>query len=110
MTSVSPTPDGILRQLQDAEVSFLRLQFTDILGHTKNVEVPRTQFAKALSGDVTFDGSAVQGFTRVEESDMLLSPDLSTFLVYPQFARDDRERGRVARLICDVTLPTTPYV
>lgn len=63
MTSVSPTPDGILRQLQDAEVSFLRLQFTDILGHTKNVEVPRTQFAKALSGDVTFDGSAVQGFT-----------------------------------------------
>ena len=110
MTSVSPTPDGILRQLQDAEVSFLRLQFTDILGHTKNVEVPRTQFAKALSGDVTFDGSAVQGFTRVEESDMLLSPDLSTFLVYPQFARDDRERGRVARLICDVTLPDgTPF-
>ncbi|MDO4245050.1 MAG: glutamine synthetase family protein [Deinococcus sp.] len=105
-----PSRESILQQLQDDDIKFLRLQFTDILGHTKNVEVPRAQFAKALSGDVTFDGSAVQGFTRVEESDMLLSPDLSTFLVYPQFSREEGERGKVARLICDVTLPDgTPF-
>ncbi|SEI75959.1 L-glutamine synthetase [Deinococcus reticulitermitis] len=101
----SPTVQDVLQRLQDADVAFLRLQFTDILGQTKNVEVPRTQFAKALGGDVTFDGSAVEGFTRVEESDMLLSPDLSTFLIYPQFSREETGGGRVARLICDVTLP-----
>ncbi|WP_291426776.1 type I glutamate--ammonia ligase [Deinococcus sp.] len=100
-----PTAAQILKLLQDQEVKFLRLQFTDILGNTKNVEVPRSQFQKALSGDVTFDGSAVEGFTRVEESDMLLSPDLSTFLIYPLFSREEGERGRVARLICDVMMP-----
>ncbi|GAA5501991.1 glutamine synthetase [Deinococcus xinjiangensis] len=106
----APSPDSILKQLQDSEVKFLRLQFTDILGTTKNVEVPKSQFAKALAGDVTFDGSAVEGFTRVEESDMLLRPDLSTFLIYPQFSREEGERGRVARLICDVYLPDgTPF-
>ncbi|GHF31734.1 glutamine synthetase [Deinococcus metalli] len=105
-----PTSDEVLRALHEGEVKFLRLQFTDILGTTKNVEVPRSQFAKALSGDVTFDGSAVEGFTRVEESDMLLRPDLSTFLIYPQFSREEGERGRVARLICDVSLPDgTPF-
>lgn len=104
------TAEQILAQLQENEVKFLRLQFTDILGTTKNVEVPAAQFAKALAGDVTFDGSAVEGFTRVEESDMLLAPDLSTFLIYPQFSREEGERGRVARLICDVTLPDrTPF-
>ncbi len=105
-----PTAEQILQLLQDQEVKFLRLQFTDILGNTKNVEVPRSQFQKALNGDVTFDGSAVEGFTRVEESDMLLSPDLSTFLIYPLFSREEGERGRVARLICDVMMPGgTPF-
>ncbi|MFC4636896.1 type I glutamate--ammonia ligase [Deinococcus hohokamensis] len=104
------TPTALLARLEQEDVQFLRLQFTDILGTTKNVEVPRSQFRKALAGDVTFDGSAVEGFTRVEESDMLLSPDLSTFLIYPQFSREEGERGRVARLICDVTLPDrTPF-
>ncbi|PTA69473.1 type I glutamate--ammonia ligase [Deinococcus arcticus] len=107
---IPPTREQILQELQDAEVKFLRLQFTDILGTTKNVEVPKSQFHKALSGDVTFDGSAVEGFTRVEESDMLLRPDLGTFLIYPQFSREEGERGKVARLICDVTLPDgTPF-
>lgn len=105
-----PTVESILTRLQEAEVKFLRLQFTDILGNTKNVEVPKSQFGKALNGDVTFDGSAVQGFTRVEESDMLLRPDLRTFLIYPQFSREEGERGKVARLICDVALPDgTPF-
>ncbi|GBF06538.1 glutamine synthetase, type I [Deinococcus aerius] len=105
-----PTAQDLLGTLQQEGVEFLRLQFTDILGTTKNVEVPQSQFEKALRGDVTFDGSAVEGFTRVEESDMLLRPDLSTFLIYPQFSRGDEGRGRVARLICDVTLPDgTPF-
>ncbi|HEY0242168.1 MAG TPA: glutamine synthetase family protein, partial [Gemmatimonadaceae bacterium] len=82
-------------------VRFLRLQFTDILGVNKNVEIPRTQFAKALDGDIMFDGSSIEGFVRIEESDMLLLPDLSTFQVFPW---GDPE-NRVARLICDITTP-----
>lgn len=105
-----PTAESILQALQDAEIKFLRLQFTDILGQTKSVEVPPSRFEKALAGEVTFDGSAVEGFTRVEESDMLLRPDLNTFLVYPTFSREEGEGGRVARLICDVFLPDgTPF-
>ena len=108
-----PTAEALLSTMREQDVKFLRMQFTDILGTTKNVEVPERQFEKALRGDVTFDGSAIEGFTRVEESDMLLRPDLSTFAVYPQFSRDPRDpddRGRVARLICDVTLPDgTPF-
>ena len=102
----SRTPAEVLTRLQDDRVNFLRLQFTDVLGTVKNVEVPRSQFEKALSGGIMFDGSSVQGFTRIEESDMLLSPDLSTFLVYPQFSKVESERGKVARIICDVTLPS----
>src|SRR5690349_24506450 len=82
------------------EVRFLRLQFTDILGVNKNVEIPRSQFEKALAGDIMFDGSSIEGFVRIEESDMLLTPDLSTFQIFPW---GDPE-NRVARLICDVTL------
>ena len=75
------------------------------------MEVPAGQFAKAIEGDVTFDGSSIEGFTRIEESDMLLKPDLSTFLVFPQFSKEDTARGKVARLICDVHLPDgEPFV
>ncbi|AZI41844.1 type I glutamate--ammonia ligase [Deinococcus psychrotolerans] len=104
--SVSPTQAEILQRLHDGHVNFLRLQFSDVLGTVKNIEVPRSQFEKALSGSVMFDGSSIQGFTRIEESDMLLSPDLSTFLIYPQFSREEGERGKVARIICDVLLPS----
>jgi glutamine synthetase len=107
MTSASSrTQAEVLARLQDDRVNFLRLQFTDVLGTVKNIEVPRSQFEKALSGGIMFDGSSVQGFTRIEESDMLLSPDLSTFLIYPQFSKTESERGKVARIICDVTLPS----
>ena len=61
----------------------MRLQFTDILGINKNVEIPSSQFEKALDGDIMFDGSSIEGFVRIEESDMLLAPDLDTFLVFP---------------------------
>ena len=80
----------------------MRLQFTDILGVNKNVEIPASQFAKALAGDIMFDGSSIEGFVRIEESDMLLAPDFSTFRIFPWNAAD----ARVARLICDINLPT----
>jgi glutamine synthetase len=90
--------------LKEEDVKFLRLQFTDIMGMNKNVEVPASQFDKALDGEIMFDGSSIQGFTRIEESDMLLKPDYNTFLVFPTVL-EDPGRGRVARLICDVAHP-----
>ena len=82
-------------------VRFLRLQFTDILGINKNVEVPASQFEKALAGDIMFDGSSIEGFVRIEESDMLLAPDFSTFQIFPW----SDESSRVARVICDINTP-----
>ena len=92
--------------LREHDIRFLRLQFTDILGVIKNVEIPRSQFAKALAGDILFDGSSIEGFVRVEESDMLLKPDLSTYRALPLGPTD----ARMARLICDISLPDgTPF-
>jgi glutamine synthetase len=100
------TPDDVLARARAEHVRFLRLQFTDILGVNKNVEVPASQLGKALAGDIMFDGSAIEGFVRTEESDMLLRPDLSTFRVLPW---GDPET-RVARVICDITMPDgTPF-
>ncbi len=95
------TPGEILELCRLLNVRFLRLTFTDILGHTKNVEVPASQFRKALDGEILFDGSSIEGFVRVEESDMLLRPELSTFRVFPW----GNPEARVARLICDVYHP-----
>ncbi|HJU90363.1 MAG TPA: glutamine synthetase family protein [Gemmatimonadaceae bacterium] len=83
------------------DVRFLRLQFTDILGINKNVEIPASQFEKALRGDIMFDGSSIEGFVRIEESDMLLTPDLATFKIFPVGEKSDR----VARVICDISMP-----
>ncbi|MER3482044.1 MAG: type I glutamate--ammonia ligase [Meiothermus sp.] len=96
----------ILQQLQDHNVRFLRLQFTDILGINKVVELPASQFEKALDGEIVFDGSSIEGFGRneVEESDMLLRPDYDTFLIYPE-GLEPTTRGTVARLICDIADP-----
>ena len=91
----------ILKLTKEFEVDFLRLQFSDITGINKNIEVPRSQFEKALAGEIMFDGSSIQGFVRIEESDMILKPDLETFRIFPY----DDEGGRVARLICDVYNP-----
>ena len=91
----------VLETAKEERVRFLRLQFTDILGSIKNVEIPESQFERALDGQVVFDGSAIGGFYRLEESDMILWPDPSTFRVFPW---EDR-RGKVARMICDVRLP-----
>src|SRR5882724_12734853 len=96
-----PTKREILDAAKKQDVSSLRLQFTDILGINKNVEVPESQFDKALEGDIMFDGSSIEGFVRIEESDMLLKPDLTTFRILPY----DDEGGRVARLLCDIHSP-----
>ena len=95
------TKKDILRMAEKLDVRFLRLQFTDIMGVNKNVEVPRSQFEKALDGQIMFDGSSIEGFVRIEESDMLLAPDLDTFRIFPWGAED----GLVARLICDIQNP-----
>src|SRR5947207_12736784 len=105
MATALKTTGATKRELLDLckkqEVNFLRLQFTDILGVNKNVEVPESQFDKALEGDIMFDGSSIEGFVRIEESDMVLKPDLDTFRVLPY----DDEGGRIARLICDIYNP-----
>lgn len=88
----------LLDVLKESRTRFLRLQFTDITGMIKNVEVPRSQFEKALAGDIMFDGSSIEGFVRIEESDMILRPDYDTFALFPWGDPDNR----VARVICDV--------
>jgi glutamine synthetase len=95
------TPKDILELARKLNVRSMRLQFTDILGVNKNVEIPASQFAKALAGDIMFDGSSIEGFVRIEESDMLLAPELGTFRLFPWGPAD----ARVARLICDIHLP-----
>jgi glutamine synthetase len=94
--------EEILLAADEEGVRFMRLQFTDILGVIKNVEIPRSQFEKALDGQILFDGSSIQGFTRIEESDMLLVPDLETFRVNPW---SNPDHSKVARMICDIYLP-----
>ena len=97
----------ILSHMNSHGVRFLRLQFTDITGVNKNVEVPASQFEKALDGEIMFDGSSIDGFTRIEESDMLLHPDFSTYRIEPFRSTSYRgtDHGRIARLICDVHNP-----
>src|SRR6186997_1782059 len=98
----------ILERAERERVKFLRLQFTDILGVIKNVEVPDRQFGEALDGNIMFDGSSIEGFVRIEESDMYLRPDLSTFQVFPWA---DANGARVGRLICDIANPDgSPFV
>jgi len=98
---VPNTANEIMARAKEENVHFLRLQFTDIDGIIKNVEVPESQFEKALDGQIMFDGSSIEGFTRIEESDMLLVPDLATFEVFPW----DSDHGKVGRLVCDIATP-----
>src|SRR5213083_1207215 len=102
----------IFDELKKRGVRFLLLQFTDLLGVNKAVEVPASQFEKALAGEVTFDGSALEGFARVEEADALLVPDLASFRVFPREVASAEDKGgegqpggAVARLICDICYP-----
>ncbi|MCG3419007.1 type I glutamate--ammonia ligase [Oceanobacillus jordanicus] len=98
--------DEIMKQIKEENVRFIRLQFTDMLGTIKNVEIPLSQLDKALDNKMMFDGSSIEGFVRIEESDMYLYPDLDTFVVFPWTS----EKGKVARFICDIYKPDgTPF-
>ncbi len=92
------TREDIERIVREEDVRFIRLQFTDIFGTQKNISITASQLSRALDNKCMFDGSSIEGFVRVEESDMYLYPDLNSFCVLPWI----KEGGRVARLICDV--------
>jgi len=95
------TKQEILSKCKELDIRFIRLQFTDILGVVKNLAIPVSQLERALNEEIVFDGSSIEGFTRVEESDMILKPDLDTFTIFPWRPRE----GGVARLICDIYTP-----
>ncbi|WP_207942195.1 glutamine synthetase [Enterococcus sp. DIV2402] len=106
MTKTSNTVAEIKEIAKKENVRFLRLMFTDILGVIKNVEVPISQLDKVLENKMMFDGSSIEGFVRIEESDMYLYPDLATWMIFPW----ESEHGKVARLICDIYNPDgTPF-
>lgn len=95
------TREDVLKMAEENDVKFVRLQFTDIFGALKNVAIPVSQLAKALDGEIQFDGSSIEGFVRIEESDMSLRPDPDTFVLFPWRPKE----GAVARMICDVCTP-----
>lgn len=100
------TKSDIIQMIDDNNVKFIRLQFTDIFGTLKNVAITTSQIEKALDNQCMFDGSSIEGFVRIEESDMYLRPDLDTFAIFPWHT----QHGCVARLICDVYKPDgTPF-
>ena len=95
------TKDDIFRMVEEEDVEFIRLQFTDIFGTLKNIAITSSQLEKALDNKCMFDGSSVEGFVRIEESDIYLYPDYDTFEIFPWRP----QQGKVARLICDVYTP-----
>ena len=95
------TRKDILRLVEEEDVGFIRLQFTDIYGTLKNVAITTGQLERALNNECIFDGSSIEGFSRIEESDMYLRPDLNTFTIFPWRP----QQGKVARFICDIYRP-----
>ncbi|MGI5921526.1 MAG: type I glutamate--ammonia ligase [Syntrophomonadaceae bacterium] len=93
----------ILKKAKEEKVNLIRLQFTDILGVMKSVSITIDQLEKALDGELMFDGSSIEGFVRIEESDMYLRPDPNTFLILPWVSHSSQ--GKTARLICDIYNP-----
>ncbi len=95
------TKEDILRIIREEDVRFIRLQFTDIFGMLKNVAITPSQMEKALVNECMFDGSSIDGFARIDESDMYLYPDYDSFAIFPW----KPQSGKVARLICDIYTP-----
>ncbi len=91
----------LLDRIKKEKIDFIYMVFTDISGEPKRVTIPAKQAKNALEHGVWFDGSSIEGFARIYESDMLLRPDLDTYSILPWF----EENGRTAQLICDVYLP-----
>ena len=101
------TRDEIMKIIKEKNVNFFRIQFVDIFGMMKNIAIPRSQIEKALDGQIMFDGSSIEGFVRINESDMYLKPDYNTFVVLPWREKDG---SNAARIICDVYKPDgTPF-
>ncbi len=101
------TKEDIIRRVKEEDIQFVRMQFTDIFGQMKNVAITASQIEKAVNNQIMIDGSSIQGFTRIHESDQYLYPDLDTFVVLPWRP----QYGKVARLICDVYNPDgSPFV
>src|SRR5947209_20305127 len=95
------TPEEILRRAQDEDVRFVNLQFTDITGSVKSVTIPVDKLADSIEHGTWFDGSSIEGFARIAESDMYLKPDISTYRVIPWEGGDNT----TARVICQVFTP-----
>ncbi|QXM06438.1 type I glutamate--ammonia ligase [Crassaminicella indica] len=95
--SCNYSKEELLKKAKELELEFIHLQFTDILGVMKNVSITIEQLEKALNNEIMFDGSSIDGFVRIEESDMYLRPDLSTFVVFPW-----TNHAKEARIICDI--------
>ena len=95
------TKEDIIRMVQEEDIQFIRMQFTDIFGQLKNVAITASQIERAVNNEIMMDGSSIEGFVRIEESDQYLWPDLDTFAVLPWRP----QYGKVARLICDVHNP-----
>ncbi|MCW2950596.1 MAG: glutamine synthetase [Thermoleophilia bacterium] len=116
MTSTMPSPthasktnvEAVLKAANDADVTFVRLWFNDIIGNVKSFEIPVGELENAIRNGMGFDGSSITGFNRIEESDMVALPDLDTFAVMPYDVADGH---KVGRMICDVVVPGThePY-
>ena len=101
------TKEDIIRMVKEEDIEFVRLQFTDIFGQLKNVAITASQIEKAVNNQIMFDGSSIEGFVRIDESDQYLYPDLDSFVVFPWRP----QHGKVARLICDGYNPDrTPFV
>ena len=102
------TKEEIKTIIKENNISYIRMQFTDMLGDIKAVEIPASRIDDALNNKIMFDGSSIEGFVRIKEADMYLRPDLDTFLVLPF---EDSSIGGVARFICDVYMPDgTPFI
>ena len=101
------TKEDIIRIVEEEEIEFIRMQFVDIFGQLKNVAITANQIEKAVNNQIMFDGSSIEGFTRVDESDQYLYPDHNSFAIFPWRP----SQGKVARLICDVyNTDGTPFV
>ncbi|MGM9521614.1 MAG: type I glutamate--ammonia ligase [Oscillospiraceae bacterium] len=101
------TKEDIIRMVKEQDVEFIRMQFTDIFGQLKNVAITSSQIEKAVNNQIMIDGSSIEGFVRIQESDQYLYPDLDSFCILPWRP----QYGKVARLICDVHNPDgSPFV
>ena len=99
--------EDIIRIIRENDIEFIRMQFTDIFGQMKNVAITASQVEKAVNNQIMFDGSSIEGFTRIHESDQCLYPDLNSFVIVPEKVAG----GKVARMFCDVyNTDGTPFV